>query len=127
MNRKNFLKWLFGCSAVCAFPSFGNEKTNDCANSLEEKRKYLYRRYVAEKYVDRSVGELTDKTGHYFYVMPVGYVKTPSEDLKEIIEIPAKYRRTYSDKYNIYAREELVRNLIAFFETRKTGTFLDRI
>ena len=87
----------------------------------------MYRRYVAEKYVDRSVGELTDKTGHYFYVMPVGYVKTPSEDLKEIIEIPAKYRRTYSDKYNIYAREELVRNLIAFFETRKTGTFLDRI
>ena len=27
----------------------------------------------------------------------------------------------------IYVREELVRNLIAFFETRKTGTFLDRI
>lgn len=127
MDRKNFLKWLFGCSAVYAFPSFGNAKTNDCANSLEEKRKHLYRRYVAEKYVDQSVGELTDKTGHYFYAMPVGYVKTPNGALKEIIEIPQKYRRIYSDKYNIYVREELVRNLIAFFETRKTGTFLDRI
>lgn len=127
MDRKNFLKWLFGCSAVCAFPSFGNAKTNDCANSLEEKRKYLYRRYVAEKYVDTSVGELTDKTGHYFYAMPVGYVKTPNGVHKEPIEIPVKYRRSYNDKYNIYVREELVRNLIAFFETRKTGTFLDRI
>ena len=127
MNRKNFLKWLFGGSAVCAFPSFGNAKTNDCVNSLEEKRKYLYRRYVAEKYVDRSVGELTDKTGHYFYAMPIGYVKTPNGALKEIIEIPVKYRRSYNDKYNIYVREELVGNLIAFFETRKTGTFLDRI
>ena len=127
MDRKNFLKGLFGCSAVYAFPSFGNAKTNDCANSLEEKRKHLYRRYVAEKYVDQSVGELTDKTGHYFYAMPVGYVKTPNGALKEIIEIPQKYRRIYSDKYNIYVREELVKNLIAFFETRKTGTFLDRI
>lgn len=127
MDRKNFLKWLFGCSAVFAFPFFGNAKTNGCADSLEEKRKYLYRRYVAEKYVDLAVGELTDKTGHYFYAMPVGYVKTPNGVLKEIIEIPVKYRRSYNDKYNIYVREELVGNLIAFFETRKTGTFLDRI
>ena len=75
----------------------------------------------------QAVGEITDETGHYFYAMPVGYVKTPNGAHKEPIEIPVKYRRSYSDKYNIYAREELVRNLIAFFETRKTGTFLDRI
>ena len=127
MNRKNFLKWLFGCSAVCAFPISSNAKINTDNKLLKEKGRYIYRRYVAEKYVDQSVGELTDKTGHYFYAMPVGYVKTPSEDLKEIIEIPVKYRRSYNDKYNIYVREELVGNLIAFFETKKTGTFLDRI
>ena len=127
MNRKNFLKWLFGCSAVCAFPISSNAKINTDNELLKEKGRYIYRRYVAEKYIDQVVGEITDETGHYFYAMPVGYVKTPNGAHKEPIEIPVKYRRSYSDKYNIYVREELVRNLIAFFETRKTGTFLDRI
>ena len=99
----------------------------DSVYDLKEKGRYIYRRYVAEKYIDQAVGEITDEIGHYFYAMPVGYVKTPNGAHKEPIEIPVKYRRSYSDKYNIYAREELVRNLIAFFETRKTGTFLDRI
>lgn len=135
MNRKTFIKQLFGCSIAGMFSFSCNAKTNAGNDeTLKEKGRYVYRRYVAEKYVNNSIGKYINANGQQvFYLYPVGYVQTPDAKTKEIIEIPANYRKlcnrkiTCSDRYTIYDRELLIRQLVDFFKTRKTGTFLDRI
>lgn len=110
-NRKTFIAGLISTVAITAVTGAVTDNEN---NKLTN-----YYRHMAERYVDETkfgpFGSVN--CNRYYAVAPVWFVyDTNNETRKMALQLPAKYRRSYTNnEYNDTVREDLVTKLQTYF------------